>query len=162
MGATRTCMRFFHLLLVQGYRVAFVAQTAIQNSSKKRKRACLLDELQTKDKGKCKQSLGMRFYPFWKPKMFKNVQKMSKMSSGGPRFSFKSRLHSEIFVLDHFWPHHWISHPQISLEAGGLQKSSHFMISGRYYIWTIVCMNSIVQKKWKIRNNWVSLQSTSL
>ena len=50
----------------------------IQNSSKRLYRACLLDEFQTKDKGECKQSLGMRFYSFWKPKMSKNVQKCPK------------------------------------------------------------------------------------
>ena len=38
--------------------------------------------------------------------------------------AYRFGLHPEIFVLDHFWPHHWIPHPQISLEAWGSQTDS--------------------------------------
>ena len=38
--------------------------------------------------------------------------------------AYRFGLHPEIFVLDHFWPHHQIPHPQISLEAGGKQTNS--------------------------------------
>ena len=95
----------------------------------------------------------------------KNVQKwskMSKMSSAGPRFSFKSRLHLEIFVLDHFWPHHWISHHQVSLEAQGLENNSYLVIFERSYIVYEYYTTNIFQKKWKMRKNWVGLQSLGL
>ena len=84
------------------------------------------------------------------------------MSSTGPKFSVKSRLHSKIFVLDHFWPHHWISHPQIGLEASGLENNPYLAISERYYVVYEYYTNNIFQKKGKIRNNWVGLKSSSL
>ena len=43
----------------------------------------------------------------------KTVVGLNILSQGLP----VPRYHSKIFILDHFWPHQWIPHPNIGLDA---------------------------------------------